>query len=189
MIWLRGKNKQFFCTLVTSGAMKTWSAVTQSRHRMAELVRLGALADLVTVLPKCTWKTSWRREGEGSHVMHQKRIVQSLLIHARMNWQKPTALHNFASRLKSSGGRCSCGPHSVRSRFPRIQEDNRTPQRRGGRTCPADSCSAPCSPSHTCPANTLKRKQPDKFIAITRKKCNSAHSHYPLSDPKCRISL
>lgn len=55
-------------TLVTCRAVKAWGAVTWPGHRVAELVRLGALADLVTVLPKCTWKTSWCGDTDGSHV-------------------------------------------------------------------------------------------------------------------------
>lgn len=50
--------KPFWLTLVTSGALKTWSAVARSGHRVAQLVCLGALADLVTVVAKGAWKTS-----------------------------------------------------------------------------------------------------------------------------------
>lgn len=45
-------------TLVTFGAVETRSAVTGSRHWVAELVCLGALTDPVTVLSECSWKTS-----------------------------------------------------------------------------------------------------------------------------------
>lgn len=45
-------------TLVTFGAVETRSAVTRSRHRVAELVCLGALTDPVTVLSECSWQTS-----------------------------------------------------------------------------------------------------------------------------------
>lgn len=54
----------FRLTLVTSGALETWSAVARSGHRVAQLVCLGALADLVTVVAKGAWKTSWWMEEE-----------------------------------------------------------------------------------------------------------------------------
>lgn len=69
--------------------------------------------------------------------------------------------------LYRCGFRGSCSAHSVRSHFLWIQADSRTLRWRGGRTCREDSCSIARSPSQTCPANKLKRKQQDLFIATS----------------------
>lgn len=98
-------------TLVTCGAVETWSAVTWSRHRVAELVSLWALADLVTVLSKCSWETRWWREGgRGSHVQLVRFVAFWCIVNASFHvfyycneWvYKTDWASSFPNRPKSS---------------------------------------------------------------------------------------